>query len=92
MDWTELANKHRRGDGLPKMIREPSLERTNFIDGPEAATVKLLSRGSDWSVVSSAVHVDQLALAAAVKNILPDAFWREIGDAETSPCELNTCR
>ena len=24
MDWTELANKHRRGDGLPKMIREPS--------------------------------------------------------------------
>ena len=67
MDWTEFANKHRRGDGLPKMIREPSLER-------------------------SAVHVDQLALAAAVKNILPDAFWREIGDAETSPCELNTCR
>ena len=27
MDWTEFANKHRRGDGLPKMIREPSLER-----------------------------------------------------------------
>ena len=24
MDWTELANKYRRGDGLPKIIREPS--------------------------------------------------------------------
>ena len=30
MDWTELANKHRRGDGLPKMIREPSPSDSDF--------------------------------------------------------------
>lgn len=31
LDWTELANKHRRGDGLPKMIREPSPSDTQYL-------------------------------------------------------------
>jgi hypothetical protein len=31
MDWTELANKHRRGDGLPKMIGEPSPSDTSDV-------------------------------------------------------------
>ena len=62
MDWTELANKHRRGDGLPKMIREPS-------PSDASAHGKIAIRGREQQLIDFYGGVGSRRVANVIRGV-----------------------